>query len=145
MPRKIRSVGNERSTSRVVRVSSTHTAEELARGPNNHRASTRIATPPGKLRSVDTVDPHTPGNPSFISIFPSPVTHKPHRDAVQRGFAMPCMECRKQPQAIGDLCLGCNSSIGKSNEPRLKELNLQDPKADSGTFLTLVTQTWGGY
>jgi len=32
---------------------------------------------------------------------------------------------------VGDLCLGCNNSIGRSNEPRLRELNLQDPKADS--------------
>jgi len=53
------------------------------------------------------------------------------RDAVQKGHAAPCTECRKQPQAIGDLCLGCNSTTGRSNEPRLKELDLRDPKADS--------------
>jgi len=38
------------------------------------------------------------------------------------------------------LCLGCNSSIRKPNEPQLKELNLQDPEADSRTFLIQATQ-----
>ncbi|KAF9790509.1 hypothetical protein BJ322DRAFT_1169402 [Thelephora terrestris] len=53
------------------------------------------------------------------------------RDAVQDGHATPCVECKKQPQAIDELCLGCNSSLGRSTEPRLKELSLQDPQAAS--------------
>jgi hypothetical protein len=53
-----------------------------------------------------------------------------------------CVECRKQPQAVGDLCLGCNNSIGRSNEPRLRELHLRDPGADSRTFRTPATQLW---
>jgi len=141
LPRKTRSVGNDPSTSKI-RASSTHTAEELVREPTNRSASTRLAAPPESLRSADTVDLGTPGNPSFISIFPSPVTHQPHRDAVHLGHAPSCVECRRQPQAIGDLCLGCNSSIGKSNEPRLRELDLQDPTADSRTFRTSATQPW---
>ncbi|KAF9643752.1 hypothetical protein BDM02DRAFT_3122987 [Thelephora ganbajun] len=64
------------------------------------------------------------------------------RDAVQHGHALPCAECGRQPQAIGDLCLGCNNSIGKSNEPRLKELSLQDPKADS--LITHFYHQWKG-
>ena len=78
----------------------------------------------------------------FFSIFPSLVTHQPHRDAVQQGHALPCVECRRQPQAIGDLCLGCNSTIGKSNEPRLRELDLQDPRADSRMPRTPATLPW---
>jgi len=133
LPRKTRSVGNDPSSSKI-RALPTRTAEEPVHEPTNRGASTRLATPLESLRSADTVDLSTPGNPSFISIFPSPVTHQPHREAVQQGHALPCIECRRQPQAIGDLCLGCNSSIGKSNEPRLRELDLQDPTADSRTF-----------
>jgi len=64
------------------------------------------------------------------------------RDAVQQGHAAPCIECRKQPQAIGDLCLGCNSATAKSNEPRLKELDLRDPQADS--LMTHFYHQWQG-
>jgi len=55
----------------------------------------------------------------------SPVTHQLHR-------------CRPAPQMIEVLCLGCNSSI--RNEPQLKELNPQDPRAGSRTFLIQATQ-----
>ena len=133
LPRDIRSADNVLNTSKI-RDLSTRTAEELVRELVTRPASTRLATPPASLRSADTVDPDMPGNLSFIPVFSSPTTHQPHRDAVFQGHALPCAECRKQPQAIGDLCLGCNSSIGRSNEPRLRELHLQDPKADSRTF-----------
>ena len=63
-----------------------------------------------------------------------PIIYRLHRDAARQGYAPTCVDCRKQPQAVGDLCLGCNNSVGRSNEPRLRELNLQDPKADSGAF-----------
>ena len=141
LPRKTRSVGNDPSTSKI-RASPTRTAEEPVREPSNPSASTRLATPLENLRSADTVDLSTPGNPSLISIFPSPVTHQPHREAVQQGHALPCVECGRQPQAMGDLCLGCNNSIGRSNEPRLRELDLQDPTADSRTFRTPATLSW---
>jgi len=74
---------------------------------------------------------HPHCNASGKSAFSGYCGHGHARDAVEQGHAPPCVECRRQPQAIGDLCLGCNSSIGKSNEPRLRELDLQDPKADS--------------
>ena len=137
---KFRSVENDPNTSKV-QVSSTHTAEEPAREPNSRSASTHLATTLESLRSADTVDLRTPGNPSCNSISPS-MTHQPHREAVRQGHALPCVECGRHPQAIGDLCLGCNSSIEKSNEPRLKELNLLDPTVDSRTFRTPATQPW---
>ena len=40
---------------------------------------------------------------------------------------------------MGDLCVGCDSSFGRSNEPRLKELDLRDPQADSRTSTTPTT------
>lgn len=136
LPRKIRSVGSDPGISKI-QASFTRTAEEPVREFINRAASTHPATSLEKLRSADTADLYTPGNPSFFfSIFPSLVTHQPHRDAVQQGHALPCVECRRQPQAIGDLCLGCNSTIGKSNEPRLRELDLQDPRADSRMLRT---------
>ena len=55
---------------------------------------------------------------------------------MENGYARPCSDCRIQPQAIADLCLGCNSALGRSAETRLKELDLQDPSAVSGTFQT---------
>lgn len=39
------------------------------------------------------------------------------------------------------LCLECNNTIGKPNEPRLKELDLRDPEVDSRTLRTPVYLT----
>ena len=125
-----------------ARALSTRTAEEPVHAPNKPNANIYIATPLGGLRSADTVDLHTPGSLSLIAIFPPPMAHRPHRDAVQQGHAAPCIECRKQPQAIGDLCLGCNSATAKSNEPRLKELDLRDPQADSRKSQNLIIQSF---
>lgn len=140
LSRKFRSADNDPSTSRRT-ASSTRTVEEPAREHNNSLASTRHVTPPAGQPSADTVDFHIPGD--FSSPLPPsspPMTHCLHRQAVQEGHAQPCVECGRQPQAIGDLCLGCNSSLGKLTEPRLRELNLQDPIAVPGTFQTSATQ-----
>jgi len=64
------------------------------------------------------------------------------RDAVQQGHAPPCVDCKKQPQAIDELCLACNSSLGKSTDPRLKEISLQDPQAAS--LIDNFTHQWKG-
>lgn len=63
-----------------------------------------------------------------------------HREAVQHGHALPCAECERHPQVIGDLCLDCNDSLGKLTEPRLRELNLQNPTTDSRSFRTSATK-----
>ena len=70
------------------------------------------------------------------------MTHWLHRDAVQQGHAPPCVDCKKQPQAIDELCLACNSSLGKSTDPRLKEISLQDPQAASRTSQILQIQSF---
>lgn len=68
--RNIRSVVNDRSSSRPPQVTPTHTAEELARGPVNRSANTRPAMTPANPRSAGTVDMDTPGSlPSFASYF----------------------------------------------------------------------------
>lgn len=139
--KKNRSVGNEPSMSKA-RALSTHTAEEPVHALTRASANIHLATPLQGLRSADTADLDTPGNLLFIAILPSPMAHRSHRDAVQQGHAAPCIECRKQPQAIGELCLGCNSTSVKSNEPRLKELDLRDPKADSRAFRDPAIQSF---
>jgi len=66
------------------------------------------------------------------------------KDAVQQGRAYPCVECRRQPQAIGHLCLGCNhSAIGKLTDPQLRGLTLQDPKAAS--LIDTFHYLWKGF
>jgi len=108
---------------------------------NNRSASTLLAKSPASPRSAGTVGLYTPGNLSFfLHHIPTPTFHRPPRDAVQRGHAHPCVQCRKQPQAVGDLCLGCDSSVARSNETRLRELDLRDPKADSRMYPTPATQ-----
>lgn len=71
-----------------------------------------------------------------LLVFPSPTAHWLYRDAVQQGYAKGCAECGKHPQAIEDLCLGCNSAVAKSAESRLRELDPQDPNAATSTFRT---------
>lgn len=71
-----------------------------------------------------------------------PVTHWLRRQAVQDGHALACAECGKQPQGIENMCLGCNSSLGRLTEPRLRELNLQDPTATSSALQTSATQLY---
>jgi len=140
LPRKIRSAENDRSTSRTT-VSFTHTAEELVHESTNRSASTQPVKSLASPRSAGTVGPYTPGNLSFfLHHIPPPTFHWALRDAVQRGHAHPCVQCRKQPQAVGDLCLGCDSSVARSNETRLRELDLRDPNADSRMYTAPATQ-----
>jgi hypothetical protein len=136
LPHKPRSAGNDRSSSRI-QVSSTHTAGELVREPVRQRAATLLVPPPASQRSADTADLDTLGALSFSPLYsPPPITHQSHRNAVSHGHTLACAECRKQPRATGNLCLGCNNSTGKLSEPRLKELDLHDPRTNSSTFST---------
>jgi len=133
LSRIIRSVENAPSMSNGM-VSCIHIAEEPVPGQVDRTANTQPATIPESLPSADIVDLSMPGILPFPFLHLRRLTHRPFREAVREGHAQPCTDCKKQPQAIDDLCLACHSSFGRSSDPRLKELSLDDPKAVSGTL-----------
>ena len=132
LSRKIRTVEHAPSTLNGM-ISWIHMAEGPVPGRVNWTASTQVATTPETLPSADIVDLYMPGIISpFLHL--RRMTHRLFRDAVREGHTQPCADCKKQPQAIEDLCLACHNSYGRSSDPRLKELSLDDPRAFSGTF-----------